>query len=89
MFDDADGVYTDGGRTLVSALDRSATEFVMYSGVEHIGDYALYYCTGIREIDFSSTPSSLWTSITVGKDWKPYGAARLTVIFSDGSFYVE
>ena len=89
VFDDADGVYTDGGRTLVSALDRSATEFVMYSGVEHIGDYALYYCTGIREIDFSSTPKSLWTSITVGKDWKPYGAARLTVIFSDGSFYVE
>ncbi len=89
VFDDADGVYTDGGRTLVSALDKSATEFVMYSGVEHIGDYALYYCAGIREIDFSGISSSLWTSITVGKDWKPYGAVRLTVTFSDGRFYVE
>ena len=82
------GVYTDGGKTLVSALDRSATSFVLHGGVEHIGEYALYYCTGISEIRYGSD-STAWSRLTVGKSWYPAYSTMLYLVCTDGTFTIR
>ncbi len=81
-----DGVYLDGGKRLLSALDTALTRFDLYSGVESVDAYALYYCTSVNDIYYNGSSFS-WQQIAFGDDWSPYGNDdSLRLHFSDGIF---
>ena len=82
------GVYLENGGRLLSALKKGSavTDFELYSEVEVIDAYALYYCVYVEEIEYDGFSTEL-DNIEYGKNWKPYGReSTLKVVCLDGVF---